>query len=83
MDEKRKCTECDMNLDLVKQVKHTTVWESCYSEKRRRNNNNISRHKKESKVLMTRTKTNEPQTPNQVLEILEVLEVLKLCSFRT
>ena len=74
MDNNKNCTVCNMKLDVVNYVKHTTVCKTCYNRSRRKNNNNTSHHNQKSKLLIT-TITIQPQSSSD--EVLELLEVIK------
>ena len=44
MHKNKKCTVCNMNLDIVNYLKHPNVCKSCYIKNRRNNNNDTSHH---------------------------------------
>ena len=68
MDKNKKCTVCNMKLDVVNYLNYRTVCKTCYKKNRRKNNNN-----QKSKLLITIT----IETQSSSDEILELLEVIK------
>ena len=73
MDNNKKCSVCNMKLDVVNNLKHRIVCKSCYHKNRSKNNSNIPRLNQKWKLLITITI--EPQSSSD--EVLELLGVMK------
>ena len=60
MDKIKKCTLCNMKLDVVNYLKYRTVCKSCYEKNRGKSNNITPHHRQKTKVLITITREPSP-----------------------